>query len=106
MNPLQIFEKEPLDRSRLNWFTRIIVFFIEWIARFLASIYLSVILLILGILPSRKFSKTFIRVLYAFCNLYMMRWMPEELKQNGTTDEPETMEQTNGREIPKVERSQ
>lgn len=100
MNPLKIFEKEPLDRSRLNWFTKIIVFFIEWIARFMASLYLSLILIILGILPLKRFSYTFIRVLSTFCNMYKMRWMPGELEEEHGR---EGMDKTNGPEVPKVE---
>lgn len=81
MNPLAIFEKEPLDRTKLSKPAKVFVWFLEWVARFLASVYLSVILLILGILPSKRFSYTFIRVLSQFTNMYKMRWMPEEWKE-------------------------
>ena len=107
MNPLKIFEREPLDRTRLNWFTKIVVFFIEWIARFLASLYLSLILIILGVLPFTGMSKAFVRILYTFCNLYMMRWMPQELKDNGTGNtEPEGMEQTDDTKVSGMETKQ
>ena len=81
MNPLKILEKEPLDRTNLSMPAKVFVWFLEWVARFLASVYLSIILLILGILPNKRFSYTFIRVLSSFCNMYKMRWMHDEWKQ-------------------------
>ncbi len=93
MNPLKIFEYEPLDRTKLSWPAKVLVFFIEWIARILGAIYVSIALLIVSIIPFPGASKTFFRIIGTMSDMYRTKYMSDEYG-NGTegmdkTDEPE-----------------
>ena len=82
MNPLKIFEYEPLDRSKLSKPAKVLVFFVEWIARFIAAVYISVILLILGIVPLKGMSKAFFRILGSVVDMYKLRYMQDEVEKD------------------------
>ena len=78
MNPLKIFEYEPLDRTNLSRPAKVTVWFIEYIARILGAIYLSLALLIVSIWPGRNASKNFFRLIGGVADMYRMKWMRDE----------------------------
>ena len=77
MNPLKIFEYDPLDRTKLNWFTRIVAWFIEYFARILGAIYVSISLLLVSLYPRRSATKIFFRIIGTVADMYRAKWMEE-----------------------------
>ena len=105
MNPLKIFEYEPLDRSKLSWPAKVFVFFLEWIARILAAFYVSISLIIVSIIPFPGASKTFFRVIGTMADMYCMRWMKEEEmedKSKDATDRSKDLAKGNDNQVSKV----
>ena len=86
LNPLKIFEYDPLDRTKLNWFTKIVAWFIEYIARIIGAVYLSIALLLVSVWPKRSATKTFFRIIGTVADMYRMKWMSggEENRNNDT----------------------
>ncbi len=78
MNPLKIFEYEPLERKKLSRPAKVLVWFIEYFARILGAIYLSIALLLVSVWPKRNASKAFFRLIGSVADMYRMKWMPEE----------------------------
>ncbi|MCH8003906.1 MAG: hypothetical protein IH934_04730 [Nanoarchaeota archaeon] len=108
MNPLKIFEYDPLDRSKLNWFTRIVAWLIEYIARILGAIYLSIALLLVSIWPKRSASKTFFRLIGTVADMYRAKWMSEEqskeeVKDNAGNNGSESMDKGNDGKVCSME---
>ena len=107
MNPLKIFEYDPLDRTNLSWSAKILVWLIEYIARILGAIYLSISLLLVSVWPKRSASKTFFRLIGSVADMYRMKWMPDEfnneVKPNARNNESETMDKGNGPKVPGLE---
>ncbi len=104
MNPLKIFEYDPLDRTNLSFPAKVLVWFIEYIARILGAIYLSISLLLVSIWPRRSASKTFFRMIGSVADMYRMKWMPDEFnfneaKNNGT----KTMDKGNEQKVSGLE---
>ncbi|KKM89035.1 hypothetical protein LCGC14_1252670, partial [marine sediment metagenome] len=88
MNPLKIFEYDPLDRTKLNFFTKIIAWLIEYVARIIGAVYLSISLMLVSVWPTRSASKTFFRIIGSVADMYRMKWMPDEMeeKEDGTDE--------------------
>ena len=108
MNPLKIFEYDPLDRTNLSFPAKVLVWFIEYIARILGAIYLSIALLIVSVWPKRSASKTFFRMIGSVADMYRMKWMPDEFnvneaKTNGTNNGPKTMDKRNEQKVSGLE---
>ena len=78
MNPLEVFTRDPLDRTNLSWSAKVLVWFIEYIARILGAIYMSISLILVALWPRRNASKTFFRIIGNMADMYRMKWMPEE----------------------------
>ncbi len=78
MNPLEIFNRDPLDRTNLSWPAKVFVWLLEYIARILGAIYLSISILLVSIWPRRGASKTFFRLIGNMADMYRMKWMPDE----------------------------
>ena len=70
MNPLKIWTYEPFERKNITLPAKILVWFIEYIARILAAIYLSIALLIVSLWPKRSASKTFFRLIGNVADMY------------------------------------
>ncbi len=105
INPLKIYEYEPLDRTNLTLPSKVLVFFIEWFARMLGAIYLSISLIIISIWPTRSMTSKFFLVLGNVADMYRMKWMPDAYyggKDNGT-DKREGVGKTDGCKVCKVE---
>lgn len=78
INPGKLYTYAPFDRTNLKFHTKILIFFIEYFARILGAIYLSISLLFISIMPFKNTSKTFFRVLGNVCDMYRMKWMGDE----------------------------
>lgn len=78
MNPFKIFEYDPLDRTNLSFPSKVLVWFIEYIARILGAFYVSISLIVVSVWPTRNASKTFFRIIGTIADMYRMKWMPEE----------------------------
>ena len=78
MNPLKIFEYDPLDRTKLSWPGKTAAWFIEYIARIIGSVYMSISLILVALWPTRSASKTFFRIIGSVADMYRMKWMPDE----------------------------
>lgn len=74
MNPLKIFDYEPLDRSKLNFVGKILAWFVEYFARILGALYLSIILLAVSVIPFKSASKKFFEILEIVSTMYNTKW--------------------------------
>lgn len=78
MNPLKIYTYEPLDRTNLTLPAKILVWFIEYFARIIGAVYISISLIIVSVVPIRGMSKTFFRIIGSVADMYRARWMKDE----------------------------
>ena len=78
MNPLKIFDYEPLDKTKLSKPAKIFVYMLEYVARVLGAIYVSICLLLVSILPFKGSSRSFFRIIGTMADMYRARWMPDE----------------------------
>ncbi len=109
MNPLKIFEYDPLDRTKLNWGGKVAAWLIEYIARIIGSVYLAIALMLVALWPKRSASKTFFRMIGSVADMYRMKWMPDEMEKGEDkdgTDESEGLAETNDRKISEVANKQ
>lgn len=78
MNPFDMFEREPLDRSKLSFAAKILVWVIEYVARIMAAFFVSIGLMFISLWPFKGASKAFFRVLGTVCDLYRSKYMGDE----------------------------
>ena len=100
MNPSNLFTYEPLDKKNLSLPAKIFVWFLEYIARVLAAIYVSICLLLVSLWPRKSASKAFFRIIGNVADLYRMKWMRDEY---GTDDTRTTLVKKSGNEVSEVE---
>lgn len=102
MNPSNLFTYEPLNKKNLSLPAKIFVWFLEYIARVLAAIYVSICLLLVSLWPRRSASKAFFRIIGNVADLYRSKWMGDEYagQEKNTT---ESMDKADGDKIPRVE---
>ena len=105
INPLKIYEYEPLDRTNLTLPSKVLVWLIEYIARMLGALYLSFSLIIISIWPTRSMTSKFFLVLGNVADMYRMKWMPDAYNggKDNESDEREGVGKTDGCEVCKVE---
>ena len=103
MNLLKIFDYEPLDRTKLSRPAKVFVWFIEYFARIMAAIYLSLALLIVSVWPGKGASKNFFRLIGGVADMYRMRWMRDEYVG---TDVRETVDKADGPKVSGMENKQ
>lgn len=78
MNPLKILDYEPLDKSKLSLPAKVLVYFIEYIARVMGAVYVSLCLLLVSIWPFRGASRSFFRIIGTMADMYRSKWMADE----------------------------
>lgn len=78
MNPLDIYNYEPMNKENLNRAAKIFVWFVEYFVRIIGAIYISAILLLVSILPFRSASKSFFRIIGTVADMYRNKHMSDE----------------------------
>lgn len=75
LTPTDLYTYEHLDKDKLNWMGKIVVWLIEYFARVSGAFILSLCLIIIAIVPIKSMSRGFFMLIGNVADMYRTKWM-------------------------------